>query len=73
MMRFTESVYGVLQCKGWQRDSIVFAGCLTMLGVDCEICQTISKRSADGFHTLNEEEIKEGTWVVTDEFELRRK
>ena len=73
MMTFTESVYGVLQCKVWQRDSIVFAAWQTMLGVDCEICQTISKRSADEFHRLNEEEIKEGTWVVTDEFEFRRK
>ncbi len=73
MMTFTESVYGVLQSKGWQRDSIVFTGCLTILGVDCEIRQTISKRSADEFYTLNEEKIKEGTWVVTDEFEFRRK
>jgi hypothetical protein len=38
-----------------------------------KIRQTISKRSADEFYTLNEEKIKEGTWVVTDEFELRRK
>jgi hypothetical protein len=44
-----------------------------MLGVDCEICQTISKRSADEFYTLNEEKIKEGTWVVMDELEFRRK
>ena len=50
-----------------------FTGCLTILGVDCEIRQTISKRSADEFYTLNEEKIKEGTWVVTDEFEFRRK
>ena len=35
-MTFTESVYGVLQSE-WQRDSIVFTGCLTLLGVDCEI------------------------------------
>ena len=63
----------MLQSKGWQRDSIVFAKCLSILAVDCEICQTISKRSADEFHTLNEEEIEEGTWVVTDEFEFRRK
>ena len=32
MMTFTESVYGVLQSKGRQRDSIVFSGCLTVLG-----------------------------------------
>jgi len=73
MMTFTESVYGVLQSKGWQRDSIVFTGCLTMLGVDCRIRQTISKRSADEFYTLNEEKTKQSTWVVTDEFEFRRK
>ena len=73
MMTFTEAVYGVLQSKGWQRDSIVFTGCLTMLGVDCELRQTVNKGSADEFYTLNEEKTKEGTWVVTDEFEFRRK
>jgi hypothetical protein len=72
MMRFTESVYGVLESKGWRRDSIAFTGCLTMLGVDCEIRQTVSKGSADEFYTLNDEKIREGTWVVTDEFEFRR-
>jgi hypothetical protein len=43
MMTFTESMYGMLQSKGWQRDSIVFTGCLTILGVDCEIRQTIKQ------------------------------
>jgi hypothetical protein len=51
MMTFTESVYGVLESKGWQRDSIVFSGCLTTLGVDCEIRQTVSQGSADEFYT----------------------
>ena len=73
MMTFTESVYGVLESKVWQRDSIVFTGCLTMLGVDCEIRQTISKRSADEFYALHEEKIKEGTGVVTDEFRFHGK
>jgi hypothetical protein len=72
MMTFTESEYGVLESEGWRRDSIVFTGCLTMLGVDCEIRQTVSKGSADEFYTLNDEKIREGTWVVTDEFEFRR-
>jgi hypothetical protein len=49
MMTFTESEYGVLESEGWRRDSIVFTGCLTMLGVDCEIRQTVSKGSADEF------------------------
>jgi hypothetical protein len=72
MMTFTQSVYGVLQSKGGQQDSIVFSGCPTMLGVDCEIRQTVSKGSADEFYALNEEKIQEGTWVVTDEFKFRR-
>ena len=44
-----------------------------MLGVDCELRQTINKCSADEFCTLNEEKTREGTWVVRDEFEFRRK
>ena len=31
------------------------------------------QRSADEFYTLNEEKIKEGTGLVTDEFEFRSK
>ena len=72
-MMITESVDGVLPSKGWQRDSMVFTGCLTISGVEREIRQTISKRSADEFYTLNEEKIKERTWVVTDEFRFRSK
>jgi hypothetical protein len=41
--------------------------------VDCAIRQAVSKRSADEFYRLNEEKIKEGAWVVMDEFEFRRK
>jgi hypothetical protein len=73
MMTFTDGLYGVLQSEGWQGDSMVFTGPLTMLGVDCEIRQTMAKRSADEFHTLNEEKLPDGRWQVTDEYYCRRK
>ena len=37
MMTFTEALYGVLQSCGWQGNTIVFAGGLTMVfGLDRE-------------------------------------
>ena len=72
MMTFTEGLFGVLQSDGGQGDLIVFTGPLTMLGVDCELRQTITKKSADKFHILNEEKLPDGTWRETDEFNCRR-
>ena len=43
MMTFVDGLYGVLQSGGWQDNSVVFAGPLTMLGVDCELRQTITR------------------------------
>ena len=62
MMTFTEGLFGVLQSNGWQGDAIVFTGLLTMLGVDCELRQTITKKSSDEFHILNEEKLRDETW-----------
>jgi len=73
MMTFTEGLFGVLQSNGWQRDAIVFSGPLTMLGIDCELRQTITKKSSDEFHILNEEKLPDGSWRETDEFFCRRK
>ena len=70
---FTEGLYGVLQSDGWEGDSIIFTGRLTMLGVDCELRQTITKKNLDEFHILNEEKLADGTWRETDEFFCRRK
>jgi len=73
MMTFTEGLFGVLQSEGWQGDTIVFIGRLTMLGVDCELRQTITKRSPDEFHILNEERLENGSWQETDEFNCCRR
>jgi len=73
MMTFTEGLFGVLQSKGWQGDTIVFTGPLTMLGVDCELRQTITKKGENEFHILNEEKLPDGSWRETDEFFCRRK
>jgi hypothetical protein len=73
MMTFTEGLFGVLQSNGWHGETIVFTGPLTMLGVDCELRQTITKKNPDEFHILNEEKLPDGTWQETDEFFCRRK
>jgi hypothetical protein len=73
MMTFTEGIYGVLQSTGWRGDTIVFEGTLTMLGVDCELRQTIEKQGNDEFHIANEEKLPDGNWKITDEFFCRRK
>ena len=73
MMTFTEGLFGVLQSDGWKGESIVFTGPLTMLGVDCELRHTITKKSQDEFHILNEEKLPDDAWGVTDEFFCRRK
>jgi hypothetical protein len=73
MMTFTEGLFGVLQSPGGKDDTIVFSGPLTMLGIDCELRQTITKKSLDEFHILNEEKLPDGSWRETDEYFCRRK
>jgi hypothetical protein len=73
MMTFTEGLFGVLQSNGWESETIVFSGPLTMLGIDCELRQTITKKSLDEFHILNEEKLADGSWREADEFFCRRK
>jgi hypothetical protein len=73
MMTFVDGLYGVLQSGGWQDDLVVFAGRLTMLGVDCELRQTMTRRGSDEFHILNEEKLSDDRWQVVDEFYCRRK
>ena len=73
MMTFIDNVYGVLQSEGWNGETIVFTGRLTMLGVDCELRQTITRQGHDAFHALNEERLSDGQWVVVDDFDFRRR
>ena len=63
----------MLQSNGWHGDTIVFTGPLTMLGVDCELRQTITRKGPDEFHILNEEKLPDGTWRDADDFFCRRK
>jgi hypothetical protein len=72
MMTFTEVIYGVLQAKEWVQSQIVFTGPLTMLGVDCELRQTLTKRSENDFHILNEERLPDNTWSMVDELMFTR-
>lgn len=53
-----------MQSEGWTGNSIVFTSRLSILGVDPELRQTLTKRSKDEFHTLNVEKQSDGQWVV---------
>ena len=63
-MTFVDGLYGVLQSGGWLDNCMVFAGRLTMLGVDCELRQTMTRRGSDEFHILNEEKLPDDRWQV---------
>lgn len=73
MMTFVEGAYGVLHSDGWNGDTIVFAGHLTMLGVDCELRQSIQRQGHDQFYVRNDEKLPDGQWSMVDDFEFRRR
>jgi hypothetical protein len=73
MMTFVDGVYGVLQSDGWTGETIVFAGHLTMLGVDCELRQSIERHGPDEFYVRNDERLSDGQWSVVDDFAFRRR
>jgi len=68
-----EGAYGILRSAGWNRDTLVFEGEMTMIGVNCVLRQTWKKRSDNEFSFVNEEKLRDGSWAHVDEWELRRK
>lgn len=68
-----EGAYGILRSPGWTGDQITFEGHMTMIGVDCELRQSWTKKSDDHFRFVNEEELSNGKWAYVDEWEFRRK
>jgi len=73
MYVLTEGAYGILRSPGWNGNRLVFAGHMTMIGIDCEWRLTLSKRSADEFHYLNEELLPSGQWSPIDQWLFTRK
>ena len=43
-----------------------------MLGVDCELRQTLTRKSENDFHILNEERLPDSTWSIVDELMFTR-
>jgi len=73
MITFVDGVYGVLQSEGWSEETLVFTGHVTMLGVDCELRQTIQRRTADAFYVRNDERLSDGQWNTVDDFDFHRR
>jgi hypothetical protein len=57
-----EGAYGILRSPGWNGNEIVFTGQMTMIGIDCEWRQTMTKVSDDEYRAVNEE--RAGGWEL---------
>ena len=68
-----EGAYGILRSQGWTGNELVFEGEMTMIGVNCVLRQTWTKKSDDEFSFVNEEKLQDGSWGYVDEWELKRK
>jgi hypothetical protein len=70
----TEGSYGILRSsEGWVGNQIVFAGLMTMIGINCEWRMTWAKRGDDRFSFVNEERSQDGSWLYIDEWRFTRK
>jgi hypothetical protein len=70
----TQGSYGILRSReGWNADRIVFAGAMTMLGIDCEWRMTWTRENDDAFGFVNERRQVDGGWEYIDEWRFRRK
>ena len=70
----TRGSFGVLRSpQGWMSNQIVFAGLMTMIGINCEWRMTWNKTGADEFEFVNEEKGPDGAWAYIDEWRFRRK
>jgi hypothetical protein len=73
MYLLAEGAYGFLRSSGWNGNELVFEGEMTMIGVNCVLRQTWTKKSNEEFSFVNEEKLPDGTWGYVDEWELKRK
>lgn len=55
--------------KGWEGNKLVLTSeNAEIIGERVRLRQTITKRSADEYHVLNEERLPSGRWVALDEY-----
>ena len=70
----TQGSYGILRSReGWNGGRIVFAGRMTMLGIECEWRMTWTRENDDAFGFVNEELGADGSWQYIDEWRYKRK
>lgn len=68
----TRGAYGLLRSsEGWNGDSIIFAGTMTMLGPTREWRMVWRREGNDRFSFVNEEKLG-GAWSYVDEWRFRR-
>src|SRR5262249_48482167 len=52
-----EGAYGIMRSSGWTGNRLSFEGDMTMIGVNCVLRQTWTKKTDDEFSFVNEEKL----------------
>jgi hypothetical protein len=65
--------YGVLRSPGWNEDTIVFTGLMTMIGINIDWRLSLTRRSSTMFALINEERAEDGSWAYIDQWRFVRK
>jgi len=65
--------FGILTSPGWKDGSIEFIGHVLMLGVECEMRTTVTRRSDREYYMINHEKNPDGSWVVVDDWIFRKR
>lgn len=70
----TRGAYGMLRsAEGWQGDTLVLTGTMTMLCAPREWRMRWTREGNDGFRFVNEELGPDGEWLYIDEWRFTRK
>jgi hypothetical protein len=64
--------FGMLTSAGWSGDSIEFTGHILMLGYECDLRTTLTRRSDRDYYMSNHERQPDGTWTLVDDWVFRK-
>jgi hypothetical protein len=62
----------MLTSAGWSGDSIEFTGHVLMLGYECDLRTTLTRRSDREYYMSNHERQSDGTWTLVDDWVFRK-
>jgi hypothetical protein len=58
---------------GWAGNRLVFTGDVTIVGEQVTLRQTVEKVSDTAYNVINEQKMADGSWLVLDRYEYRKR